>query len=127
VYKVNTPLSAGEIQQAEQWDVPGTVLSTPEPNAVPTVFTLSQNYPNPFNPTTTIDYAVSKQSFVTIKVYNLLGQEVRTLISGDEGVGVYKANWDGKDNSGVDVPSGVYLYKMTAGSFTDVKRMMLLK
>jgi len=59
------------------------------------VFAISQNYPNPFNPSTAIDYAVSQQSFVSLKIYNLLGQEVKTLVSDQKAVGVYKAEWEG--------------------------------
>lgn len=94
---------------------------------LPTSFAVSQNYPNPFNPTTTIDYAVSKQSFVSLKVYNLLGQEVKTLVAEEKSVGLHKAQWDGVDNAGVAVPSGMYLYKMVAGSFSETKKMMFLK
>jgi hypothetical protein len=128
VYKVGSPLSsAAEIQQAEQWDVPGTISSVEGTLTVPTSFAVSQNYPNPFNPSTNIDYAVSKPSFVSVKVYNLLGQEVRRLVSEEKGVGVYQATWDGKDNVGTEVPSGMYLYKMVAGSFSETKKMMFMK
>ncbi len=127
VYKVNSPLSTGEIQQGEQWDVPGTVTSTAEQSVVPTTFAISQNYPNPFNPTTTLDYAVSNQSFVAINVYNLLGQEVRTLVSEEKAVGTYTVQWDGKDKSGGVLPSGMYLYRMSAGNFVETKKMIFMK
>ena len=117
-----------KVQNAEVIEVPTIPTSVGEPvNGVPTTFGISQNYPNPFNPTTSFDYAVSNQTFVGIKVYNLLGQEVRTLVSEEKGVGVYKAVWDGKDNVGTEVPSGMYLYKMIAGSFSETKKMMFLK
>lgn len=116
-----------KVQQVEFVDV-NTLTSVGEPvNGVPTTFAVSQNYPNPFNPTTAFDYAVSKQSFVSIKVYNLLGQEMRALVSEEKGVGVYQATWDGKDNVGTEVPSGMYLYKMIAGNFSETKKMMFLK
>jgi hypothetical protein len=116
-----------KVQNAEYAEV-ATLTSVGEPvNGVPTTFAISQNYPNPFNPTTTIDYAVSKQSFVSVKVYNLLGQEVRTLVSEEKGIGVYQAKWDGKDNVGAEAPSGMYLYKMIAGSFSETKKMMFMK
>lgn len=105
-----------------------SLTSIGEPvGGVPTTFAVSQNYPNPFNPSTRIDYAVSKQSSVSLKVYNLVGQEVKTLVSEQKSVGVYKAEWNGKDNFGKDVPSGMYLYKMTAGSFEQTKKMILIK
>jgi hypothetical protein len=116
-----------KVQQVEFVEV-NTLTSVGEPvNGVPTIFAISQNYPNPFNPTTDIDYSVSKPSFVSVKVYNLLGQEVRTLVSEEKGVGVYMAKWDGKDNVGAEVPSGMYLYKMIAGSFSETKKMMFMK
>lgn len=116
-----------KVQQAEYVDV-STITSVGNPvDGIPTTFAISQNYPNPFNPSTSIDYAVSKQSFVTIKVYNLLGQEVRTIVAEDKGIGSYTATWDGRDNVGNEVPSGMYLYKMIAGNFTETKKMMLMK
>ncbi len=117
-----------KVQNAEYIEASTLTTSVGEPfNDVPTTFAISQNFPNPFNPTTTFDYAVSKQSFVAIKVYNLLGQEVRTLVSQEMSVGVHQTIWDGKDNVGAEVPSGLYLYKMIAGGFSETKKMMFLK
>ena len=116
-----------KVQNAQYIDVQELTGVGNPVNGFPTTFALSQNYPNPFNPTTNIDYALSKQSFVSIKVYNLLGQEVRTLASEEKGAGVYTAVWDGRDNSGLDVPSGMYLYKMIAGNFSETRKMMLLR
>jgi hypothetical protein len=116
-----------KVQNAEVVDV-SLLTGIGEPfNGVPTIFAISQNYPNPFNPTTTFDYAVSTQAFVAIKVYNLLGQEVRTLVSQEMEVGVHQTAWDGKDNVGAEVPTGMYLYKMIAGGFSETKKMMFLK
>jgi hypothetical protein len=116
-----------KVQQVEFVEV-STLTSVGEPvNGKPTVFDISQNYPNPFNPTTRIDYAVSKESFVSVRVYNLLGQEIRTLVAEEKGVGVYTSEWDGTDNVGKEVPSGMYLYKMTAGNFSETRKMMFLK
>jgi hypothetical protein len=116
-----------KVQNVEYAEV-ATLTSVGEPvNGLPTTFAVSQNYPNPFNPTTNIDYAVSKPSFVSVRVYNLLGQEVRTLVSEEKGIGVYLATWDGKDNVGTEVPSGMYLYKVVAGSFSETKKMMFMK
>jgi flagellar hook assembly protein FlgD len=96
-------------------------------NGIPTAFGISQNYPNPFNPSTELDYAVKEASFVSIKVFNLLGQEVRTLVSEHKDRGIHKAAWDGKDDAGREVPSGMYLYTMVAGDFSQSQKMMLLK
>ncbi len=87
-----------------------------------TEFSLSDNYPNPFNPTTTIEYAVPHYSLVTIKVYNLLGQEVRVLVNEHKEMGRYQVSFDGKN-----LTSGIYFYSMQAGSFNQVKKFILIK
>jgi hypothetical protein len=92
------------------------------PNTTPTKFTLSQNYPNPFNPTTEIMYSVSQNSVVSLKVFNLLGQEIATLVSGKQQPGNYVATFDASK-----LVSGVYFYRLQAGNFTSVKKMVLLK
>lgn len=90
--------------------------------ATPSSYVLSQNYPNPFNPTTQIDYSVPRNSFVTLKVYNVLGQEVANLFSGNLRAGSYTATFDASR-----LASGVYFYRIDAGSFSSVKKMVLLK
>jgi len=94
---------------------------------VPRVFSLAQNYPNPFNLATEIKYQLPKTERVEIGIFNLLGQKVRTLIDERKAPGYYKACWDGKDTSGEIVASGIYFYKIRAGEFTDIKKMVLLK
>lgn len=88
---------------------------------------LYDNYPNPFNPETTIKYQLSKSSQVSLTVYNLLGKEVATLINQQQSAGVKTVAWNGKDNFGIDVSSGVYFYRIVAGDFVASKKMMLLK
>lgn len=83
---------------------------------------LMQNYPNPFNPITTINYQISENSFVTLKVYDVLGREVTTLISKKLLSGNYSVKFDGSD-----LPAGFYLYKLNAGNFTSTKKLILLK
>jgi hypothetical protein len=85
-------------------------------------FELYQNYPNPFNPVTNIKYQIARNSFVTLKIYDLLGKEVETLFSGNQNSGTYELNWNA-----VKYSSGMYFCKITAGEFTDVKKLMLLK
>lgn len=89
---------------------------------VPVMFSLSQNYPNPFNPVTKITYSVPKQQMVTIRVYDLLGREVTTLVNEIKTSGFYDIEWNAHNFA-----SGVYLYRMEAGSFTDVKKMVIIK
>ncbi len=97
-------------------------------NGVPRQFALSQNYPNPFNPVTTIAYSVANRTEVSLTVYNILGQEVRTLVDQEmKDAGYYRIGWDGKNDAGVQVSSGIYLYRMQAGSFIKTRKMLLVK
>lgn len=89
---------------------------------IPRVFSLSQNYPNPFNPTTNIQFGVPKNSFVSIKVYDLLGREVATLLNEQKQAGTYLV-----DFNAASLSSGVYFYRMQAGQFADIKRMVVIK
>lgn len=101
--------------------------------SIPTAFTLDQNYPNPFNPTTTIRYAVPKDATVSLKIYNLLGQEIATVVNDVKSVGYYNVLWSGRNQSGNQVATGVYFYRIEAkpvdGSpaFTSLKKMLLIK
>ena len=85
-------------------------------------FTLFQNYPNPFNPVTQLEFVISNREFVTLKVYNILGKEMKTLVNEHKSPGIYKVEFDGSNFT-----SGIYFYILTAGEFTDTKRMMLIK
>jgi len=95
--------------------------------AVPKEFVLEQSYPNPFNAETVIKYQLPEPSTVSLKILNLLGQEIRTLIDGQKGAGYHEAIWDGRDNSGKDVASGIYIYRIQAGDFVDMKKMELIR
>jgi len=104
-------------------------LSVPSSNrAPPEEYELSPNYPNPFNPETTIDYIVAESGIVRLSIYTLTGQRIRTLVNDEERhTGFYSVTWDGRDDSGRDVASGVYLYQLDAGSFTRTRRMVLVR
>ena len=101
--------------------------------AAPTQFNLAQNFPNPFNPKTKIPFEILNDSHVSLKVYNLLGQEVKSLIDHDMSAGVYDDiqqpafEWDGTNNQNVQLPSGVYLYKLKAGDNVQVRKMTKLQ
>ena len=105
-------------------------LSSKEEFALPQSFNLSQSYPNPFNPSTTIEFYISQTGFVTLKVYNILGEVVTTLINEELNVGTYTTHWNASG-----VASGVYLYRLQAGdpstgsgqSFIETKKMVLMK
>lgn len=90
--------------------------------SVPTEYILSQNYPNPFNPSTKIKYEIPEISFVNIKVYDVLGSEVVTLINEEQTVGSYEVEFDASN-----LPSGIYFYRLQAGSFVETKKMVLMK
>jgi M6 family metalloprotease-like protein len=95
-------------------------------------FVLSQNYPNPFNPSTVIEFTVPVNSNVTLTIYNLLGQVVSTLVNEEVSAGNYTVNWNGRDREGIQVSSGIYLYKIKANGkngsiFSETKKMVLLK
>jgi hypothetical protein len=89
---------------------------------VPKEFSLSQNYPNPFNPTTNIEFSITKSSFVNLTVFDASGREVETLMNGNLKAGTYNADW----NAG-KYTSGVYFYRITAGDYTETKKMILVK
>ena len=89
---------------------------------LPIEYSLSQNYPNPFNPSTTIKYSLPKQSNVTIKVFDVLGSEVATLVNQEQPQGNYEVGFDG-----TDLTSGIYFYRLQAGDFIKTKKMILIK
>jgi len=88
----------------------------------PTEYALFQNYPNPFNPSTTLRYQIPASSFVTLKVYDVLGSEVATLVNEEKSVGSYEVEF-----SATAIPSGVYFYRIQAGNYLETKKMILMK
>jgi len=110
----------GELYWWENTTIPSTAQN--EMNPHPLEFRLKQNYPNPFNPTTSILYQISEDCFVTLKIYDILGNEITTLVNEEKPVGNYEANFNP-----VGLPSGVYLLKMTARNFSAAIKMCLLK
>ncbi len=114
-----------------------TKLPAPEPDiltgvelnepGIVTEFKLAQNYPNPFNPSTMISYSIVSPTFVALKIYDVLGREVKTLINQEQVGGAYQVNWNGDDKFGNKVSTGVYFYRIEAGNFSDVKKMLMIK
>ena len=94
---------------------------------IPEEYALSQNYPNPFNPTTKMNYQLPKRSRVIISIYNIVGQEVRTLLNEDQDYGVHSITWNGVDQYGKSMATGVYFARLSTGSFSQTKKMLLLK
>ena len=107
-------------------DNPCEVTAVTQP-VLPTATFLGQNHPNPFNPTTTLEYGLVSFELVSINIYNARGELVRTLVSGRRAPGSYSVEWDGRDQRGNQVASGVYLSRMQAGSFSQTKKLVLLK
>ena len=103
-----------------------TKIEKNKSKVLPKTISLWQNYPNPFNPETAIRFELPTQSFVKIEVYNTLGQTIRTLLAEQKPAGIHIIKWDGKDDQGKNVSSGVYFYSLETGDFREVKKMVLL-
>lgn len=105
------------------------VVTSVKDNAtgVPTGFNLAQNYPNPFNPTTQIQYTTAQTGRTQIEIFNILGSKVRTLVNEVQAAGTYSVRWDGKNDGNTLVASGVYMYRLRAVGFIDMKKMLFLK
>jgi hypothetical protein len=130
---VNTGWAAGYSGTVLHTTNGGSTWVEEDNNSVelPKDFSLAQNFPNPFNPQTTIQYTLTKRSWVTLKVYNLLGQKIRTLIDEFQPSGTHTIVWDGKGKSGERVASGIYFYNLTVerneSVVSETKKMLLLK
>ena len=105
-------------------DPTGNVVSGIEDSdsELPEEFSLEQNYPNPFNPSTKIEFRVASSEFVQLKIYDVLGQEVATLVNEVKAPGIYQVTWNA-----TGLGSGVYLYRLTAGSFSDVRKLVVVQ
>lgn len=95
--------------------------------AVPTEFALAQNYPNPFNPSTTIKYQIANEGNVSLDIWNLQGQKIRSLVAKEQKAGYYSVVWDGRNEAGQTVSSGLYLYRVQTGSFVATHKMLMIK
>jgi hypothetical protein len=93
----------------------------------PTNFALAQNFPNPFNAATTIRFSLADRAQIELCLYNLRGQRIATLATGERPAGLYSFAWDGRDDSGHALASGVYLYRMRAGHRTETRKLTLLR
>lgn len=107
------------------WENPTAI--EPIDNAVVEGFDLKQNYPNPFNPTTNIGFQIADRGFTELKIYDILGREVKTLVSEELSPGTYEIQWDGRNEFGATVSSGVYIYRLTAGNTTLSRKMLLMR
>ncbi|MDP1675273.1 MAG: T9SS type A sorting domain-containing protein, partial [Bacteroidota bacterium] len=94
---------------------------------LPEQYSLEQNYPNPFNPTTNIVYNLANSGPVRLEVFNIIGQKVATVVDEVQNAGTWNVRWNGSDAAGKQVSSGIYLYRLTTGSFVSTKKMMFIK
>ncbi|MBI2504721.1 MAG: fibronectin type III domain-containing protein [Candidatus Latescibacteria bacterium] len=109
-------------------DQPRQVQQVGSAQLLPRVYSLGANFPNPFNPTTTITYALPQAGPAELRVYDVLGQQIRTLVArADHPAGFYTTTWDGLDSAGRPVGNGLYFYRLEAGAFTQVRKMMMIK
>ena len=118
----NTGWSAGEYGVILKTTNGGLTFAENNFSMSPASYYLSQNYPNPFNPVTNLEFGISELGFVSLKVYDVLGKVVRTLVNENKSAGYYNVEFDG-----IDLPSGVYFYRLEAGEFVETKRMLLIK
>ncbi|MCZ6634538.1 MAG: CotH kinase family protein [bacterium] len=126
---VEHPAAGYELTEIRVADGMGeiNILSLTQVRPIPSDYMLHQNFPNPFNPDTQIAYEIPKTGEVRLAVYNMLGQEIRTLVQGVQAPGFYRMIWDGNDAAGRPASSGVYFVKLQTDGFVDVRRMLLLK
>jgi hypothetical protein len=104
-----------------------SVADISDKSATPGKFSLAQNYPNPFNPETNIDFVLPQQTYCSLIIYDLLGQKICTLFESQIGPGNYKLHWNGKDEGGLNVPSGIYFYKLHTAYFDHTNKMVLVR
>ncbi len=121
-------IAEGLVFDPQQLSNQAVVAGVLDIQTTPTEFALLQNFPNPFNPATTIGYELAESADVTLQIYNVVGQVVRTLIVAEpQSAGRYQIRWNGVDDRGVPVSSGIYFYHISAGEFQNVRKLMLLK
>jgi hypothetical protein len=116
--------------QSSMWRRPLSEIVTgvdEQDDRLPNNFHLEQNYPNPFNPSTTIKYSIPTSEFVTLKVFDVLGNEVATLVNEEKPAGSYEVEFNSHSGSVRNLTSGVYFYILQAGSFTQTKKLILMK
>lgn len=118
-------INGGEFQTGPVFSITATDVT--EIEVLPTEYSLSQNYPNPFNPETTIKFTLPQKQNVSLKIYDVLGREIKSLIQGEFNAGVHTSRWNGTDNFGAKVATGIYFYRLEAGTFTQTNKMILLK
>jgi hypothetical protein len=104
--------------------IPTSIISE---HLVPNPFLLDQNWPNPFNPSTNISFTLEKVDIVHLNIYNILGEKIKTLVTGEQSIGKHSFIWNGKNDYGISVSSGTYIYRLKVGQLTETKKMILIR
>jgi tetratricopeptide (TPR) repeat protein len=122
-------LSISALATLGEWkpDAPQKPAPTESPDAIPVAFSLLQNYPNPFNPETEIQYSLPDAGKVSIKIYDIQGREVQTLVETSQPAGVHTIKWNGQDQNGLNVASGMYFYRILYNGKILNKKMMIIR
>ena len=115
------------LYHADGVEISAQQLGADDALALPDVYALHQNYPNPFNPSTNINYDIPELSDVSLEIYNVMGQKVRTLVQGSHQPGRYNVSWNATDEFGEKLSSGMYIYRIQAGDFVSIKKLVLMK
>jgi len=124
---IGTERKSVTMKLVSEEDLVGVIEQEKKASPLPESFQLCQNYPNPFNPITTIQYWIPRTDKVTLKIYDLLGQEVLTLVNSVQPTGSYEISWDGKNKMDQPVANGIYLYRLRSDNFVKVRKMILLR
>ena len=123
---IDTLFAGGEDDSIRYFTFSTTQLGL-DPSNIPTNYSLKQNYPNPFNPSTTIEYHIAKSEFVSISIFDLAGNRIKSILNLHVDSGLGYATWDGKNELGQNVSGGIYLYRIDTPSFSSTRKMILLK
>lgn len=127
-YDSSDPYSSGyQLLPRSMADISLVTSVAENDGQLPLVFGLSQNFPNPFNPTTTIHYSIARDCHVKLEIYNVMGQKIKTLFNSQQKAGHNVVNWDGTNDAGINVSSGIYMYRIQAADFVNTKKMLLIK
>ncbi len=110
-----------------EWEKMQTAIGDDENATVVKEFTLKQNYPNPFNPTTTIKFSLKKSGYIKLAIYDIVGNEIKTLVEGKKPVGEYEVTWNGTDSRGAKVASGLYFYRLESKNYKQTRKMLIIK
>ena len=127
VFPSDTATTSGTVEGSISWTESDEATRVDDGQVVPSDFSLAQNHPNPFNPETVIEYHMPNAGEVRLNIYNALGQKIRSLVEHDQSPGTYQILWDGRDDFGQQVSTGVYIYRLESLGAAQTKKMLLLK